>query len=40
MTIADHVSTAIEKTLLKTPAVYRCTELLPRTFLATTGIKS
>ena len=40
MTIADHILTAIEKTLLKTPAVYRYTEVLPRTFLATTGIRS
>ena len=40
MTVADHVLTAIEKTLLKTPAVYRYTEVLPRTFLATTGIRS
>ena len=40
MTIADHVLTAIEKTLLKTPAVYCYTEVLPRTFLATTGIRS
>ena len=40
MTIADHVLTAIEKTLLKTPAVYRYTEVLPRTFLATTGIRN
>ena len=40
MTIADHVSTAIEKTLLKTPAVYRYTEVLPRTFLATTATRS
>ena len=40
MTIADHNLTAIEKTLLKTPAVYRYTEVLPRTFLATTGIRS
>ena len=39
MTIADHVLTALEKTLLKTPAVYRYTEVLPRTFLATTGIR-
>ena len=35
MTIADHVLTAIEK-----PAVYRYTEVLPRTSLATTGIRS
>ena len=40
MTIADHVLTAIEKTLLMTPAVYRYTEVLPRTFLATTGKRS
>ena len=40
MTIADQVLTAIEKTLLKTPAVYRYTEVLPRTFSATTGIRS
>ena len=41
MTVADHVLTAIEKTLLKTPAVYRYyTEVLPQTFLATTGIRS
>ena len=40
MTIADHILTAIEKTLLKTPAVYRYTEVLPRTFLATTGTRS
>ena len=39
MTIADHVLMAIEKTLLKTPAVNRFTEVLPRTFLATTGIR-
>ena len=38
MTLADHVLKAIEKTLLKSPAVYRYTEVLPRTFLATTGI--
>ena len=40
MTIADHVLTAIEKTLLKTTAVHRYTEVFPRTFLATTGIRS
>ena len=39
MTVADHVLMAIEKTLPKTPAVYRYTEVLPRTFLATTGKK-
>ena len=40
VTVADHVLTAIEKILLKTPAVYRYTEVLPRTFLATTGVSS
>ena len=40
ITIADQVLTSTEKTLLKTHAVYRYTEVLPRTFLATTGIRS
>ena len=40
MIIADHVLTAIEKTLLNTPAMYRYTEVLPRFFLDTTGIRS
>ena len=40
MTVADHVLTAVEKTLLKTLAVYRYTEVLPQNFLATTGIRS
>ena len=40
MTVADHVLSAIEKILLKTTAVYRYKEVLPRTFLATTGIRS
>ena len=40
MTIADHVLSAIEKTLLKTPAVYRYNEVLPRTFLATRDVHS
>ena len=40
MTIADHVLSAIEKTLLKTPAVYRYNEVLPRSFLATRGVHS
>ena len=39
MTVSDHVLTAIEK-FLKTPAVYCYTEVLPRTFLATTGVQS
>lgn len=37
MTITDHVVTAIEKTLLKTPAMYRYNEVLAKTFLATRG---
>ena len=40
MTVADHVLFAIEKTLFKTPAVYRYTQVLPRTFPATAGIRS
>ena len=40
MTIADHVLTTIEKTLLRTPAVYRYKEVLPRSFLATTAMRS
>ena len=32
MTVSDHVLTAMEKTLLKTPAVYRNTVVLQRTF--------
>ena len=38
MTIADQVLTSIEKTLLKTPAVFRYTEVLPRIVLATNGM--
>ena len=40
MTIEVHVLMAFEKTLLKTPAMYRYTEVLPRTFLATTAIRN
>ena len=40
MIVADHGLTAIEKTQLKTPAMYRYTEILPQIFLATAGIKS
>ena len=40
MTIADHVLSAIKKTLFKTPAVYRYNEVLPRTFLATRDVHS
>ena len=31
--MSDQVSTAIEKTLKKTPALYRYTEVLPKTYL-------
>ncbi|XP_075250834.1 uncharacterized protein F54H12.2-like [Convolutriloba macropyga] len=40
MTITDNVLGALEKQLMKTPAVYGFTEVLPRTFLATTGVQS
>ena len=38
MTIADHVLTAIENTLLTTPGVYRYRKIFPR-ILATTGTR-
>ena len=37
MTLSDNVVGAIEKTLLKTPAIYRYNELITKTFLATAG---
>ena len=37
MTVADHALSAIEKTLLKTPALYRYTKVLSRTLFATAG---
>ena len=40
MTITDNVLGAHEKQLMKTPAVYGFTEVLPRAFLATTGVQS
>ena len=40
MTVPDFVLSSIEKTLLKTPAIYNYIEVLPRTFLATTGVQS
>ena len=40
MTVSDNVVGAIEKTLLKTPALYRCNEVLTKTFLATAGQRS
>ena len=40
MTVSDNVLGAIEKTLLKTPAIYRYNEVINKTFLATTGQQS
>ena len=40
MTVSDNVVEAIEKTLLKTPAMYRCNEGITKTFLATAGQRS
>ena len=37
MTVSDNVVGAIEKTLLKTPAIYRYNEVITKTFLATTS---
>ena len=40
ITVTDFVLSSTEKTLLKTPAIYKYFEFLPRTFLATTGVQS
>ena len=40
MTVTDFVLSSIEKTLLKTPAIYNYIRVFPRTFLATTGEQS
>ena len=40
MTVSDNVVGTIEKTLLKTPAIYRYNEVITKTFLATTGQQS
>ena len=40
MTVSDNVVGAIEKTLLKTPAIYRYNEKITKKFLATTGQQS
>ena len=40
MTVSEQVFIAIEKTLTKTPALYRYTEVLPKTFLIPTGSRS
>ena len=40
MTVSDSVISAIEKTLLKTPAMYRYNEVIPKSFLAQAGQRS
>ena len=40
MTVTDYVLSLIEKTLLKNPAIYNYIEVVPKTFLATAGVKS
>ena len=40
MTVSDQGFTAIEKTLTKTPALYRYTEVLPKTYLSPQGCRS
>ena len=39
MTVTEFVLSTIEKTMLKTPALYNFIEILPRNFLATTGVQ-
>ena len=40
MTVRDIVLSSIEKTLMKILAIYNYIEVLPRTFLATTGVQN
>ena len=40
MTVFEQVFIAIEKTLTKSPALYRYTEVIPKTFLIPTGSRS
>ena len=40
ITISDKVYSATETTLTKTPALYRCTEVIPKTILNSTGKQS
>ena len=40
MTVSEQVFIAIEKTLTKSPALYRYTEVIPKTFLIPTGSRS
>ena len=40
MTVTENVYTAIETTLTKLPAIYRCTEITPTAFLLITGSSS
>ena len=39
MTVSDNVFGAIEKTLLRTPAIYRYNEVITKTFLVTMAAK-
>ena len=39
-TVTDFVLSSIEKTLLKSPAIFNYIEVLPRSFLATTGVQN
>jgi hypothetical protein len=40
MTVSDHVLGSIERVLLKTPAMYKYTEVLPKTFIIPAGQNS
>ena len=40
MTAADNVYTAIETTFTKMPALYRYTEIIPKTFLVSSAVQS
>ena len=40
MAITDKMVSVIEKTLLKSPAIYKYTEVIPKTFLIATGQRS
>ena len=40
MTVSDNICSAIETILIKTPALYRSAEILPKKFLISTGVQS
>ena len=40
MTVSDNVHSDIETTLTKTPALYRCTEIIPKKIVISTGVQS